>query len=113
MNLNYQIIWSVDILNDLIITLPSSSSGSIINNQTNKNAIERKIRILIDPSNTNGDANHPSLRGTRITLTKLFLVSPTENDLISTISKIIVIKISKTDGTSLEVIKFFVKKSHI
>ena len=98
---------------DKYITLPSSSSGSIINNQTNKNAIERKIRILIDPSNTNGDANHPSLRGTRITLTRLFPVSPTENDLISTISKIIVITISKTNGTSLEIIKFFVKKSHI
>ena len=113
MSLNYQIIRSVDILNDLIITLPSTSTRNIIENIINKNAIERKIRILIDPSNTNGDANHPSLRGTRITLTRLFPVSPIENDLISTISKIIVITISKTNGTSLEVIKFFVKKSHV
>ena len=51
---------------DLIITLPSNSSGNIIGNATNKNEIIKKLRILIDPSNTSGKANHLSLRETSL-----------------------------------------------
>ena len=51
---------------DLIIILPSDSNGNIFNKVANRNAVEKKLRILIDPSNTNGEANHPSLRGTNI-----------------------------------------------
>ena len=91
-----------------LIILPGNSSGSIINNPINKNAIERKIRMLIDSSNTNGDPDHPSLRGVTITLTRL----ATGSDPISaTIVKPIVITISKTGGTTLEVFGFLVKKS--
>ena len=97
--------------NDRLIWLPSDSSGSIINNQKNKEAIERKMRTLIDPSNINGDPNHSSLRGTTITLTEFFPLSPQENDLISTIPKGFFITISKTGGTSLKVSNFFVQKS--
>ena len=95
--------------NDLIITLPSNSSGSIINNPINKNAIERKIRIVIDPLNTNGDPNHTSLRGTTITLTRV-LIAPGSNDLITISFKSIIITISKTGGTSIESSTFAVKK---
>ena len=88
---------------DRIIRLPSDSTGSIIDNLINKNAIERKIRMLIDPSNTSGDPNHSSLRGTTITLIKVDLDSAyPKNDLISTFVKLIVIKISKTGGTSVD-----------
>ena len=91
-----------------LIILPGNSSGSIINNPINKNAIERKIRMLIDSSNTNGDPDHPSLRGVTITLTRL----ATGSDPISaTIVKPIVTTISKTGGTTLEVFGFLVKKS--
>ncbi len=97
--------------NDRTITLSSSSTGSIINNPVNKNAIERKIRMLIDPSNTNGDPNHPSLRGTTITLTKVnFVRSSAKNDLIDIVHKIITITISKTGGTSLNITNFAVVK---
>ena len=95
--------------NDLIINLPSNSSGSIINNSINKNAIERKIRTLIDPLNTNGDPNHASLRGTTITLTRV-LIAPGSNDLITISFKSIIITISKTGGTSIESSAFAVKK---
>ncbi len=96
---------------DLIITLPISSTGSIINNPINKNAIERKVRMIIDPSNTSGDPNHASLRGTTITLTKV--IPPlASNDLISNlVLKVIVITISKTNGTSLTFEGFSVWKS--
>ena len=88
---------------DRIIRLPSDSTGSIIDNLINKNAIKRKIRMLIDPSNTSGDPNHASLRGTTITLIKVDLDSAyPKNDLISTFVKLIVIKISKTGGTSVD-----------
>ncbi len=88
---------------DRIIRLPSDSTGSIIDNLINKNAIKRKIRMLIDPSNTSGDPNHSSLRGTTITLIKVDLDSAyPKNDLISTFVKLIVIKISKTGGTSVD-----------
>ena len=93
------------------IILPSSSSGSLINNQKNKEAIERKIRTLIDPLNINGEANHSSLRGTTITLTEFLPLSLGENDLISTTPKTFFITISKTGGTSLKIVNFFVKKS--
>ena len=98
--------------NDREIILPSNSTGSIINNPVNKNAIERKIRILIDSSNSSGDPNHPSLRGTKITLTKVNLVrSSAKNDLIALVHKIIIITISKTGGTSLDISGFAVRKS--
>ena len=87
---------------DIFINI-SSSIWNTINNQNSKNAIKRKIRILIDPSNTNGDPGHPSLRGTTITLTK---VIPFSN-----LYKKILITISKTGGTSLESFNFYVKKS--
>ena len=96
---------------DLIITLPSSSTGSIINNKINKNAIERKIRIIIDPSNTNGDVNHPSLRGTIINITEVIYPAGKQYDFISVYPKAIVIMISKNNGTSLNVSGFVVKKS--
>ena len=93
--------------NSALIILPRSSSGSIINNLVNKNAIERKIKTLIDPSNVDGNSNHPSLRGVTITLTRL----ATGSDFISTIEKPIVIAISKTGGNPLELYGFLVKKS--
>ena len=51
--------------NDLIV-LKSSSTGNIIGNVMNKDAILKKLRMLIDPLNINGEANHPSLKGTTI-----------------------------------------------
>ena len=96
--------------NNKLIILPSSSTGSIVNNPNNKNVIERKIRKLIDPSNTSGDPNHPSLRGTIITLKSARGV---EGDSISNKVKTIVISISKSDGTSLDYYGFAVKKSAI
>ena len=95
---------------DVIIILPSDSTGSIINNPINKNAIERKLRILVDSSNTSGDANHPSLRGTKITLIKVPMIGIIDNDLISTNIKVIDIEISKSGGTSLKTTIFTVKK---
>ena len=95
---------------DVIIILPSDSTGSIINNPINKNAIERKLRILVDSSNTNGDANHPSLRGTKITLIKVPMIGIIDNDDISTNIKVIDIEISKSGGTSLKTTIFTVKK---
>ena len=95
---------------DLSIILPSSSRGSIINNQTIKNAIERKVRIAIDSSNTDGDPNHASLRGTIITLAKIDSTPPS-NDLISTKNKVIIITISKAGGTSWDFSGFVVRKS--
>ena len=93
--------------NSALIILPRSSSGSIINNLVNKNAIERKIKTLIDSSNVDGNSNHPSLRGVTITLTRL----ATGSDFISTLEKPIVIAISKTGGNTLELYGFLVKKT--
>ncbi len=93
--------------NDLKIILPSSSTGSIINNQKNKEVIKRKIRMIIDSSNTNGDPNHPSLRGTTITLYRTNVV----DDSISIDFKGLYIKINKTNGTSLIFPHFLIKKS--
>ena len=93
----------------LLIVLPPSSTGSIINNLINKNAIERKIRMLIDPSNTNGNPNHQSLRGTQITLSRV-IIPLQGNDSISERTKLIVITISKTGGTSSYFEGFGVRK---
>ena len=91
---------------DLIITLPSDSSG-LINKLNNRNAMEKKLRILIDPSNIEGDPNHPSLRGTTVsTFTDSF------NELISIIPKNIDVVIGKTGGKTVYASKTFqVKKS--
>ena len=88
--------------NDLIITLPSDSTGSIINNLKNKEAIERKVRILIDPSNKNGDSNHPSLRGTSIEISTNFSFLP-----IAKTPRDIIVSISKSGGTTLTTTKTF------
>ena len=88
--------------NDLIITLPSDSTGNIILNANNKNAIEKKLRKLIDPSNTNGEANHPSLKGTTISISM-----PRVDRQISTIAQNIIVSISKADGTTLNTTKTF------
>ncbi len=93
---------------NLIIIFPNSTTGSIINNLTIKNTIEKKVRKLIDPLNTNGASNHPSLRGTTITLTRVLSFSGNE---ITTFSKPIVITISKIGGTSVGFGGFIVKKS--
>ena len=87
--------------NDLIISLPDDSSGNIIGKEANKNAIEKELRMLIDPSNTNGISNHPSLRGTTIEVSK----SPDAP--ISTTPKDIVVSISKTGGTTLYTTSIF------
>ena len=93
--------------NDLIITLPSSSTGTIIGSRivsgsiVNKIAIEKELRKLIDPSNTNGNPNHASLRGTSIQISK----SP--NAPISTIPQDIVVSISKSGGTTLRTTNTF------
>ena len=81
--------------NDLIITLPSDSTGNIIQNASNKNAIIKKLRILINPSNTSGEANHLSLRGTSLE------VSMNVDAPISTTPQNIIVSISKTGGTTL------------
>ncbi len=86
---------------DLIITLPSSSTGNIIGNIINKNAIEKQLRILIDPSNKSGEGNHSSLRGTSIQ------VSMNVDVWISTTPQDIIVSISKTDGTTLRTTKTF------
>ena len=86
---------------DLIIILPSSSTGNIIENATNKNAILKKLRILIDPSNTNGEGNHESLRGTSIE------ISIIRDAPISTTPQDIIVSISKTSGTTLSTTKTF------
>ena len=96
--------------NDKLITLLSNSTGSIVNNPNNKNVIERKIRKLIDPSNTSGDTNHASLRGTIITLKS---ATGEDGDSISNKVKTIVISISKSGGTSLDYYGFAVRKSAI
>ena len=87
--------------NDLIITLPSDSTGNIIGNATNKDAVEKELRILIDPSNTSGKANHSSLRGVTIE------VSMNADALISTTPQNIIVSISKTNGTTLRTTKIF------
>ncbi len=90
---------------DLIIILPSDSSGNIIENVTNKNEIEKQLRKLIDPANTNGDLNHASLRGVAIE------VSMDVDASISTTLQNIIVSISKSDGTTLRTTKTFqVKK---
>ena len=90
--------------NDLIIILPSSSIGNIIEKLANKNAIIKKLRILVDPSNTSGIANHPSLKGTTIE------VSMNVDKTISTISQNIIVSISKIGGTTLRTAKTFQAK---
>ena len=87
--------------NDLIITLPSDSNGNIISKIANKNAIERKLRKLIDPLNTNGNPNHPSLKGTTIE------VSMNVDAPISTIPQNIIVSIAKAGGTTLKVMNTF------
>ena len=87
--------------NDLIIILPSSSTGNIIENIANKNAILKKLRILIDPSNTNGEANHESLRKTSIE------VSMNADAPISITPQNIIVLISKTNGTTLKTTSIF------
>ncbi len=87
--------------NELIIFLPSDSRGNIIGNATNKNAILKKLRILIDSSNTNGEANHESLRETSIG------VSKSSDAAISTTPQNIIVSISKTGGTTLSTTKIF------
>ena len=94
---------------DLWITLPRNSSGSIINKPNNKNAVERKIRQVIDPSNRSGDPNHPSLRGTTITLVRV--ISSRGDSIHRIYAKKIVITISKSGGTSLSFGGFVVRKS--
>ena len=86
---------------DLIITLPSNSTGKMIEKVTNKNAIIKKLRILIDPSNTNGVANHSSLKGTTIE------VSMNVDAPISTTPQDIVVSISKDSGRTLTTRKTF------
>ena len=86
---------------DLIIILPSSSTGNIIENANNKNAIIKKLRMLIDPSNTNGEINHQSLRGTSIE------ISMNADAPISTTAQDIIVSISKTGGTTLRTTKTF------
>ncbi len=91
---------------DLIITLPSDSTGYIIRNVTNYDAILKKLRILIDPSNTNGDPNHASLRGT------IIIIYINKDVLISTTPRNIIVTISKRSGTTIEIKKTFqVKKA--
>ena len=99
----------LDSINNKLIILPSSSSGSIINNSINKNTIERKIRMLIDPTNIDGSSNHPSLRGTKITLVRI-IDSSLVGDTISIFPTGIVITISKSGGTSVD-LSFYVKKA--
>ena len=91
--------------NDLIIILPSISTGNIIEKEANKNVIIKKLRILVDPSNSNGEANHASLRGTSIE------VSMNVDAPISTTPQDIVVSISKNGGRTLSTRKTFrVKK---
>ena len=96
--------------NDFVITFPNNTSGSIVNNPSIKNTIERKVRIVIDPSNINGDPNHASLRGTTITLVGVIDKS-IRGDFITFLTRIVIIRISKTGGTSLDFTGFLVKKS--
>ena len=86
---------------DLIITLPSDSTGNIIGEAANKNAIEKKLRILVDPSNTNGENNHSSLKGTSIE------VSMDVDTPISTTAQDVIVSISKSGGTTLKTTKTF------
>ena len=72
-----------------------------------KNAIEKKVRILIDPSNTNGDSNHPSLGRITITLTRVRVTT----DLISNIEKPIEITTSKSVRISSKIYRIRVKKN--
>ena len=95
--------------NLFIITFSNTTSGSIINDPTIKNTVERKVRKIIDPSNINGDPNHISLRGTSITLVR---VIGSSNDFIDTSRKNVIIRISKTGGTSSEYAGFIVRRSH-
>ena len=86
---------------DLIIILPSSSTGNIIGNRINKIAIIKKIIMLIDSSNKSGEGNHQSLRGTSIQ------VSISSDAAISTTPQDIIVSISKSDGTTLSTTKTF------
>ena len=86
---------------DLIIILPSSSTGNIIGKAANKNAILKKLRQLIDLSNTTEEANHESLKGT------LIEISMNVDAAISTTPQNIIVSISKTGGTTLSTTKTF------
>ena len=90
--------------NDLIITLPANSTGSINDNRVK---VDKKLMMLIDPSNINGDHDHWSLRGTSLT--------SFANDSIAVIStspQPINVLITKTGGTNLVIRRIFrVKKS--
>ncbi len=86
---------------DLVITLPGVSTGNIIGNATNKNGIEKQLKILVDPSNTNGEDNHASLKGTTIE------VSMKADALISTTPQNIIVSISKSGGKTLTTTKIF------
>ena len=87
--------------NDLIIILPSSSTGNIIGNVVNKDVILKKLRMLIDHLNINGEANHPSLKGTTIE------VSMSVDTPISTTPQNIIVEVSKTNGTTLRTTNTF------
>ncbi len=86
---------------DLVITLPGVSTGNIIGNATNKNGIEKQLKILVDPSNTNGEDNHASLKGTSIE------VSMKVDALISTTPQNIIVSIIKSGGKTLTTTKIF------
>ena len=86
---------------NLVITLPDVSTGNIIGNATNKNGIEKQLKILVDPSNTNGEDNHASLKGTSIE------VSMKVDALISTTPQNIIVSIIKSGGKTLTTTKIF------
>ena len=86
---------------ELIIALPSNSTGNIIGNVTNKKAIEKELRKLVDSLNVNGEINHSSLKGTTIS------ISMKSDNQISTNLQNIIVKISKTSGTTLKTSKTF------
>ena len=87
--------------NDLIITLPSDSTGNIISKATNKNAIEKQLRKLIDPLNDDGSSDHTSLKGTTIE------VSMNADAPISTTAQDVIVSITKSGGKILRTTKTF------
>ena len=91
---------------DLIITLSSNSSGKIIGKVANKNAIEKKLKILVDPLNTNGESNHSSLKGTKIS------ISMNVDAPISTSVQNIIVSISKSGGKTLKTTSIFQVKRY-
>ena len=75
------------------IILPANTTGNV---NDNKEEIIKQMRILIDPTNTNGDANHKSLKGTTIEFFTL-IDGKMEND-ITTIAQRFMVIIQKTDS---------------